>query len=105
MRQSSLSYSCCGSSGASQLTLYVDDWRVKHYPLTYTALECLEDWCEEVGWKFKSIRFTFITDRVDMWGGRFYFEFEEMEDVTGTVENYWRVGHETDNTSLQLRSV
>ena len=50
MRDEVIEYRCEVRDSKMQLAL--ENWWVGTYPLTYTPQECLEDWCELVGWKF-----------------------------------------------------
>lgn len=49
------------------------------FPLTYTVLECVETWCESVGWK---LRYLYKKD-----GGLYTVSFEvgEHEDIYQTI--------------------
>lgn len=50
MKQITLLYSCYVRS--SRIYLRVEHWLVADYPMTMTPLECIEEFCESVGWRF-----------------------------------------------------
>lgn len=55
MKIINVNYCCIPYPAKSRcLSLRMDAWHVKMFPLTYTVQECLEEWCEEVGWRYIS---------------------------------------------------
>lgn len=38
-------------------TLYLDDYNVGSYPLTYSIMDCLEHFCDWAGWELYSFRY------------------------------------------------
>ena len=83
-------YLTFGASSASQLTVSISDWQVMHCPLTYTVDECVEAWCELVGWKLKWIRHTNIPSPMGVSSGRFYFELPDDQDAMDIVRRISR---------------
>lgn len=52
MREITLLYRC--RMGNSKIHLIVESLPVAELPITYTAQECLEDFCDSVDWQFLS---------------------------------------------------
>ena len=52
MKQSTLFYSC--RLQGSKIHFRVDYWPVGNFPISFTPKECLEEWCEMVGWRLLS---------------------------------------------------
>lgn len=74
MRLAKLEYACVPRRNESLLSLRLEAWHVKTFPLTYTVQECLEDWCHIVGWRYISHR------------GRMSKGFRNREYYKATVE-------------------
>lgn len=36
----------------SKMCLYFQGWHVATYPFSYSIRDCLEHWCETIGWEF-----------------------------------------------------
>lgn len=92
MRTASLEY-CCVSCPANidRVSLRLEAWHIKMFPMTFTVQECLEDWCEEVGWRY-------ISHRGGMSGTvrrMFYIATVELpmyDGITQTITRYVRIG-------------
>lgn len=50
MKQMNLLY-CCRIK-ESKINLHIEHWLVGKYPISFTTQECLEEFCEFVGWQF-----------------------------------------------------
>lgn len=83
-------YTICELKDAISIVLYIHDWQVLHFPLTYTAQECIETWCDLVGWELKSIR------PDSFWRGRVHYNLPSEEYSVDTIRRTAR----TFNRSL-----
>ena len=63
----SLYYTCHRILSTCEIEVCIEPHNVGVYPMTYTAQECLEDFCDKAGWKFLSLG-------KGSGSGRFYFE-------------------------------
>lgn len=89
MRISSVEFCCivCHDDD-TRLSLRMESWHTKMFPMTYTVQECLEVWCEEVGW-----RYTRHGGRLSISEREYYMVIVEMpmyECSTDTIINYVR---------------
>lgn len=50
MRNYSAIYNCRVQH--SKMFLFIEHWHVATYPLTYMPQDCVEEFCESVGWEF-----------------------------------------------------
>ena len=87
MRTAYVIYSCFPCKGF-HICLRMEAWDVKLFPMTYTVAECLEEWCESVGWRYISHEGKLsVSERV------FYRATIEMpvgKDCLITIRNYVR---------------
>ena len=69
MKQSTRLYNC--QVWDSKIQLHVEHRLVANYPMTMSPRECVEEWCESVGWKLLDC---FGVEKV--LGGIDYYEFQ-----------------------------
>ena len=83
MKQSTVLYKCRVKN--SRVYLHIEHWLVADYPLTFTSRECLEEFCESVGWRFISC---YGNKGVEVYALRYYdflFERSLREDIGNTI--------------------
>lgn len=59
MRIEAIGYAC--KVRGSEIILDLEYWAAGKYPLSFTPQECIEEFCDSVGWEFlkiKSLAFT-----------------------------------------------
>lgn len=54
MRIEGLEYNCRVQK--SKMCLHIEHWLVYKYPISFTPRECLEEFCDMVGWEFLECR-------------------------------------------------
>lgn len=57
---------------AGQFAFQLSGVSIKFYPLSYTYKECVEDWCERMGYEFFR-----LTEQYGTYRGSGYFEYYE----------------------------
>lgn len=79
-----------------KVNLMIGDYHVGRHPLSYTFEECIEEFCEKVGWDFNiaTQEQRYPTNRVT---GHISFQRPHYPSVLETVENYYfRLGRRND---------
>ena len=91
MRIGNLEYACVPCSTKEGLiSLRLEAWHIKFFPLTYTVQECLEDWCHIVGWRYVSHRGGMSPSQ---WEREYYNAVVSLPDwdgMTQTIVRYIR---------------
>lgn len=102
---------CCISCPENQgrLSLRLGGRHVKLFPMTYTVQDCIEEWCEEVGWKY-----LFHTGGLSEGGWMFNTLRVEVVNIlrvevgmhgiaTNTIINYVRASHPISDRRNHVR--
>ena len=89
MRTVTVEY-CCVICPSGRVSLRLEGWHVEYYPLTFTVQECLEDWCETVGWRYISHRGVMSMNNRAREYYMFTIELSMYESTTSTINNHVR---------------
>lgn len=86
MRTATTEYCCNIRPLEGRLVLGLDYWHMGDFPMTYTVEECLEEFCESIGWRYLSHT-----------GGLLTFETSSSFSVTADLARYAQRGGGMNN--------